>query len=220
MSKNVKSYLCDIHISNWYAEDHRSFDSMALMTMGLLHNLWHDKVVLTSFVVCCMTDIHIRLSQLTKRAMPKIAKFGIILTKVVILITIINGPTAQAINARQTRYEVVSAGDFQSILAWNCRANTVAKTGPYECLKECVDWDGTRCYAYAYDNDTCWICNEGYQYTMSPSYVATMAHKFWMSDSEYIQHCNLCYMEFNWSALQPNSLVPGRRGNHFDSAMF
>ena len=96
-----------------------------------------------------------------------------------------NGATAQTTNARDTRYEEVSSVDFQSILAWYCRAVVVAKTGAWACLKECADWDGTRCYAYAYDDETCWICNESYQHRMSPRYVATVAHKFWISDSEF-----------------------------------
>ena len=106
------------------------------------------------------------------------------MTKLVIIT--LNGYKPHAINARDTRYEVVSAPDFQSILAWSCRVATVVQTGPWECLKECVDVDGTRCYGYAYNNETCWICDEGGQYTTSPSDVVTVAHTYWISDSEYI----------------------------------
>ena len=118
------------------------------------------------------------------------AKIVILYTQMKMLVTfaILNGYTAQADNARDTRYDVVSEHDFQSILAWSCRAVTAAQTGPWECLKECVDVDGTRCYGYAYDNETCWICDEGDQYTISPSDVATMAHTSWISDSKCIKH--------------------------------
>ena len=130
-----------------------------------------------------MTNIHRRLSQLTKMAILEMAIFTTLFMHMTMLIDIVsfNGPIAQASNARDTRL-VVSSGDFRSILSWNCSAVAVTKTGPLECLKECADWDGTRCYAYAYDNETCWICDDEDQYTTSPSYVVAVAHTFGMSD--------------------------------------
>ena len=100
---------------------------------------------------------------------------------VAIILTVCTGQTH---SSRDTLYEAVSVDEFQSILAWDCRTVTVALTGPWECLQECVDVEGTRCYGFAYDKETCWICDEGGQYTTSPSDVATMAHTYWMSDSE------------------------------------
>ena len=128
-------------------------------------------------------------------------KFSFLLT--LLLIFVINHCVADDYDVE---YKTKTSTIFKDRLSphHNCYAISGAY-GLAQCIQHCADWTGKRCFGFAYDNVSCWVCNYSpVPYQIPATLVAKKADMFWMRDGRQGFHTNTFTQMLHWPNLENN----------------